>query len=512
MELRMPVLALVAVLAMAGLAAAEPGGTTPPPPSQPPQCSPDHPCCNNTASCPPPQCNADHPCPPPCTAPPGAPCHNAQFNECMHSSSGTQSSREAACIDQYCAHERNDWCAKYCQNHGDKPYCASQPGEGDPEAIQPCLDAAGDDAKARNKCYKEYCEPRMDACKAFCRDHPAARLCGPHPKGDERHIAFDPAADGLANLTVNGHLVLASVRLEATEASESSHTDHTLTMTAGDNRLELHDDASGFLRFEGPDATVTLTFPPGVTHKATEGPKASGARIDYPGGGVALLEAATMAWTDDRTVAVTGFMSFHVAPGQFNPAGAGDPELRDKLQGALAKGDRVGAEIRVNRGHDSEVFAYGRVNVTLRSPPDRPTRDHPLQITLSSDLPEGRAFVLHINRSVLDVAEGKVVLRYFDLPDGPNGTARTEVVFHRATDLDDILDPTDDAGQPEYYIVRDQDGLQVMVTVPHWSAHMIELSSLADLVQPSVLVGIAAGAAGMAVAAVALFVPRRRDV
>ena len=79
-----------------------------------------------------------------------------------------------------------------------------------------------------------------------------------------------------------------------------------------------------------------------------------------------------------------------------------------------------------------------------------------------------------------------------------------------AADLTDILDPDDDGGQPEYWVVRDADGIQLMVSVPHWSVHAITVSSFGAFVtQPSVLLGIGAGVVGVGVAALLMLRPRK---
>lgn len=455
------------------------------------------PCDPSTSSsgCPPP--------PPGCT--PDTPCSDPAFRDCVKRTNGTARGEEQ-CRKEYCERAHNDWCKTWACRPGSSGSACPKPTP--PDEGRDCVGRAEREGRLADSC-KEFCARHPDACKRFCDNHP--RACAFAPRGDERHIGFEPLPDGLANLTVNGHLILSSVRMEATEEFDSEHSDGTLRIEAGDNRLELHDAASGFLRFEGATATVTLVFPEGVTHTVGEGPQSEASKVQYPGGGMAFLESEGLEWLDDRTVEVELFMAFHVVPGQFNPEGPADPQVRAKLRAALVEGDTVGGEIHVGKDSDPEVFAYDRVEIKLKHPKDRPTAEDPLVVTLSSDLPEGRTFVVHVNKSLLD-DEKRLVLRYFDLPDGENGTAKTEVVFNRASSLDDILDPNDDAGQPEYYVVRDEHGLQVMVTVPHWSVHMVELSSLAELVQPSVLIGIAAGAAGIAVAAVALFVPRRRDL
>ncbi len=168
-----------------------------------------------------------------------------------------------------------------------------------------------------------------------------------------------------------------------------------------------------------------------------------------------------------------------------------------------------GAERTVS---DVEVTEYDDMEVQVAAP-DELVGDSILEIQVSAELDAGRTVVLDLDPALLDglsvSATSALKLRYFDLND--DGT-RTEVVFGMADGgLKDVLDPTDDAGQPEYWIVQDADGIQVLVSFPHWSTHIVTLQNVAEyLTQPSVLIGIAAGLGGVMVAAATMLLPRRR--
>jgi hypothetical protein len=194
--------------------------------------------------------------------------------------------------------------------------------------------------------------------------------------------------------------------------------------------------------------------------------------------------------------------------------GEGNKTVRDALREALKDGKRrskVGAEIALTRGEGDkgvQVLSYDNVTVKVRGT-DRVARPgNPINITLSSNLTEGRTFAFTLNRSLLPSDDpDRLVLRYFDV----HADGNTEVKFQRADSLADVLDPTNDAGQPEYWVVKDSNGLQVLVSVPHWSTHVVTLGGLDAIVPPSALVGLFAGVLASGIAAVALFVPRRRQ-
>jgi hypothetical protein len=126
----------------------------------------------------------------------------------------------------------------------------------------------------------------------------------------------------------------------------------------------------------------------------------------------------------------------------------------------------------------------------------------PIAVQLSANLTEGRTVVMHVDPALLgNATPDRLELRYYD--DHSDGS-RTEVVFAKAASIADVLDPTNDGGRPEYWVVSDSDGLQVLVSVPHWSTHTVTLAGLGEILQPSVLMGLVAGLSGTLVAAAEL--------
>lgn len=369
-----------------------------------------------------------------------------------------------------------------------------------------------------------------EACKAVeCHDRPEdsddsrcpAKGNGSKPGGMERrgesrtdrleHIGYTvESPTAIAAFTVDGWLTLDRITLSEGGAAAAERKGNILVVGDGDSRLRLHDTPVGHVEFKGGDGSVRLAFPAGV--EVTVGETGRATRIHYPDGRDALLVADAAIW-DGRNATLTGFFSFHVArgAGPFGD-GPGDGELRPQLRSAVEK-RRLGAEVALERNPANasravQVMAYDDLSVQV-SLPDTPTPGVPIAVRLAANLSEGRTVALRVDPALLaNSTADRLELRYFD--DHDDGT-RTEVLFLRAASLADALDPTDDAGQPEYWVVSDADGLQVLVSVPHWSVHTVTLAGLGALVQPSVLLGLVAGAAGTAVAAVAMFWPRRRE-
>ncbi|MEK6985956.1 MAG: hypothetical protein AABX89_06215 [Candidatus Thermoplasmatota archaeon] len=181
--------------------------------------------------------------------------------------------------------------------------------------------------------------------------------------------------------------------------------------------------------------------------------------------------------------------------------------FKEALGAALDK-RRLGAEVAVASTEGtttSSILTYDDVAVEVGT--GQATVADPLTITLSSELAEGRAFSFHLNGSLVPGGEEGLRVQYFDVVDA----GQTEVILRKATDLADVLNPADDGGQPEYWIVEDADGLQLLVSVPHWSTHVLSITGLPVPLTPTLLLGVVAGIAASILAGVALFVPRRRD-
>jgi hypothetical protein len=344
---------------------------------------------------------------------------------------------------------------------------------------------------------------------------------------DNRWVSFtvDAANQTLLDYRVGGKPTLASVALDSGSGDLSvRRAGSTLRLGDADTELALHDDPTGLVRFKGADGNVTVRFADEVrVDRAVDGRVA---RLTFPDGRVGHLNSDNATWLDARTVHASGFFSFLLPPerdGDVVPRET--PQMKQQVAQAIER-RHIGAEVKVSApavssiaaasaSESVQVLAYDDVHVEVAVPDAAATPDNPVRVVVSSELQEGRTIVLALDRAVLDSSDpAHLVLRYFDLhPQADGSTVETEVVFRMASDLEDVLDPTDDAGQPEYWIVQDANGLQILTSVPHWSAHAITVGSLAAFVpgNPSVVLGIAAGAAASVVAAVALLWPRRPD-
>lgn len=362
-------------------------------------------------------------------------------------------------------------------------------------------------------------EAREDQERSRCRGE-LARF-GDSAEGKWIAFQVDAANATLLGYEVAGHPVLDSLHLETgSENLTVRATGSALRLGDADTELLLHDDPTGLVRLKGGDGSLLLVLPAGTRVDRTD--DGTVARLVYADGRIAHLRIGNATWLDARTVLAEGFAALLVQPPE-EKSGHSD-EVQAVVKDAIEE-RKVGAEITLHgpaapglaAAHGTpavEVLEYDDLQVEVSLPAgERATPDAPIRVELSADLSEGRTIVLNVNRSLLEATDPEaLVLRYFDLHEQADGTIlETEVVFHQAASLEDVLDPTDDSGSPEFWVVEDSNGVQLLASVPHWSAHAITIGSLAMLaVTPNVAIGIVAGVAGSVVAAVAMLWPRRR--
>ena len=325
---------------------------------------------------------------------------------------------------------------------------------------------------------------------------------------EARWITFDAAGNGsLADYRVGAVTVLEQIQLvEGWGNLTTEQVGKLIRIGGSSGEILLHDDATGLVRFKGGNASLMLTFPASARIQASE--EGMLARITYADGSIAHFRSGNSSWTDNA-VRVQGFGSLALE-GAATPKGGGSAPT------VVASSERaVGAEISV-AGSTSEspvILAYDDIDVQVQTPDTGAASNHePIRISIASGLPEGRTIVVNLARqAIANASPDALQLRYFDVHIQKGGAVETELIFAAAAGLSDVLNPTDDGGQPEYWLVADVDGTQLLVSVPRWSEHIISIALAGAATRhPDVAIGIGLGIAGSVVAAIALLYPRRR--
>ncbi len=377
-------------------------------------------------------------------------------------------------------------------------YCREHPAACTPPAKPaPC---GATTASQRDDCKADECRDGVAACKEKCEA--TGRLCD-FDQGERRgHLTYTIATDGagLDDVRLNGVLVLAHLRLLGEGPVETVRDGAVLKVTRGDDRIMLHDEPTGLLRYEGPSGLV-LTFP-------------DAARVELGADkGTVILDANHRAFLifdnavqEGQSVSFTGFLTLHGA------APMVDKKPVAEAVGKALEDGRVGATIKVHKLEKAiregavEILAYADMDVTVTASEGTPTPQDPIRIKVGGELNEGRTITITLDPTLLPSNGGRLELRYYDHHDDGG---RTEVVFNQAASLEDVLNAGDDDGQPEYWIVQDVDGTHVMASISHFSIHEVTIASLGQIIVPSVLIGIGAGILGTLMAGVMLFRPRR---
>ncbi len=339
------------------------------------------------------------------------------------------------------------------------------------------------------------------ACRALLWQHRMPSL---------RHINFIPADDGvgLRNYRVDGDLLLAELQyLPAGNLSVLARAEgHRFMLNASGDHLAFHDTNTGLILFDGSHGRVRLVLPDDAQVQQT------GFGLRYTTGGTQAMLLSQAVQAEDGVLWLDGYFSLIKRPGDLSKRPVADqrPAAEQPLIDDALGRRHLAAEVAVDPSETADVLTYDAVNVTVAVPRGSATPEDPIRIEVSADLPEGRAVAVTIDPARLRGQE--LQLRYFDIHEGRDGSRiESELVFPMADSLQDALDPTNDGGQPEYWIVRDRDGVQAILVFPHWSVHAVTIASIGEvLVKPNVVFGAVLGAVVAAAAGFVMFRPRRQ--
>lgn len=303
------------------------------------------------------------------------------------------------------------------------------------------------------------------------------------------HVSFTYTEGGIQAFT-GGNVTLFDIAVSAQTHDED---DDRAGARADGSRLRVrmptfefvaHDNPAAVARMKA-DGTMTVTFAEGtVLARGDDG------RVTFERQGV----SGTLRGDDVRVAerAVTthdDLLVFLDAPrGQFDVH-------RADIGHAIAK-RHVGAEGTFNQLDaevEQDIVSYGNVTMTTVK-----AEKGNLTVMVEGHGFEGRVLVLNVDGRVVGAARADELAITLD-----------NLTIPRASDLADILDPDNDGFTPEYYIVHDAiaapDAFQLIVTVPHYSVHVLSVTTAIVLPPPSVTIGLVAGLALLVPAGFVLF-------
>lgn len=278
---------------------------------------------------------------------------------------------------------------------------------------------------------------------------------------DGRFIDGEIADDGLANISYDGTILFDGItvtNLTITETRiDGARVEIRGEASDDDVRFRLHDTASAFSRYEVDD-DGDLTF------DLADGAEIVDAERGYK---LTVDDVTARLWLEDGDLTLAnGTLSSDgeaevkilVSP---SAVPAGD-NVDEEVAEAAAQG-RVGAEVRMSRSDGevrSEVARFSNMSVLGSRSEDG------VVLVVSSEESRGRTVVLHLDRSVFaDNGSGELEVRFDGEP------------ISQAADLQDVLDPNADE-DPEYVIIHGADQIQVLVGIPSFSPHTVEVASV----------------------------------
>ncbi|MBW3584053.1 MAG: hypothetical protein KY455_13260 [Euryarchaeota archaeon] len=341
-------------------------------------------------------------------------------------------------------------------------------------------------------------------------------FCG--AEGDEvacRHVRFtiDATNSSLDDLSVGRFAVFKTLVFPGAPDPDESRGAPNLVRIEGDDwRFVLSDAPPAPMRFKADNATFALTLADGVTTEAIE----EGFRLHLSAGdmnGTARITGAVaIDPADPQSLLVTGDARFIMHAQDVVLPGLQGTE-RAAVERALERG-RIGAEMKIVKAQDGErgrssvvgqTTLYDDMNITLEDGPavdETPAEGkRAYTITVDAHADSGRTIAVTLDEGILDPKT--IAFRYFDVDDGGNATPAAII---KAASLEDVLDPDDDGTVAEWWLVQDESGVKLLVSIPSFSVHKIELASLDVLIQqPSLVIGFLAAVAITGLGMAALF-------
>jgi hypothetical protein len=306
------------------------------------------------------------------------------------------------------------------------------------------------------------------------------------------HVTFAFNETGVQDFSAGGvvlfDLLVPGGSREARALPQVEGEGAELDLRAATFRFKAHDNPAAVVKLR-VDGAASFVFEP-----AARLVQATDDRVDFVVGEVAGSLRADDVRLQGQTVTVRdeALLFLRQARGGFD-------QHRDDISNAIGKG-HVGVEATLGKRQGTgdlveEVVSYGNVTMTTLK-----AEKGNLTLAVEGHGAEGRVLVLNVDGRILGAARSDDLTILMD-----------NVSMAPASSLADVLDPDNDGFMPEYYVVFDPttESFQLLVSVPHYSVHILSVTTPIALPAPSVVVGILAGVALLVPGAYVLF--RRKE-
>jgi PGF-CTERM motif len=229
--------------------------------------------------------------------------------------------------------------------------------------------------------------------------------------------------------------------------------------------LEIHDNPKGLIKVDVKgNKNVTFVLADDISGKVNDPKNAvdlSGelngtlVQIGHENGTVDFSKDGSKNFTANVTDAKLMFRTHPVTvmtQAQFNH--------RNQVTTGIMAGD-VGAEVDIEGGDSSSTVVYDSLNISIEQ-----VENNTVSINISSELSQGTTVSLSVSSDILEVMHEENVTILFD---GEQ--------IQMADNYDDIMNPNDDGGAAEYLVVVGSEDVEVLVSIPHFSAHSITITT-----------------------------------
>lgn len=282
-----------------------------------------------------------------------------------------------------------------------------------------------------------------------------------------------------------------------------------LVLDSAETSFEAADVTSGYLRIVAERATkVAFRLDPGVTAQPTDANVLALRTVHGVLGSMVVANAegrgargSSFAVDGDRVVATLQKGAQVVFRTHVGIEQELDDAQRAEVDRAIARGDVAGhvlvqteRALAADAPVTSAVATSNYDDVQILTAATR----HEVEVTISSTTSSGRTLIVSLDpETVPGMGEGLAEI----LLDG-------EALAH-ASSYADVLDPSDDHGRGEYFVLAGEAGTQVLVSIPHFSTRSVTLRERSAFAGPPVFM-YATIALSVLLAVETVFIARRR--
>ncbi len=249
---------------------------------------------------------------------------------------------------------------------------------------------------------------------------------------------------------------------------------------SGSQILQLHDNPRCTINIgvAGTINEITMDLADYLDVEETDkGVKFSDGEID----GTVLVHDGEFDLGENNELVFSGKATFLVSNSVGAQASSSSLASDLNVKAALEEGN-IGAEVVIvadeEEGAKSDATPYGDLEVEVDI-----VSEEEVSVTVDSESEEGKTIVMSLDEEVLPVeALEDVEVQVYEEPVAEEGnvsiaSTEAEACTREATNLQDVLDPTDDGDCNEFWVVTDKLGTQVLVSNPHYSEKRISIKS-----------------------------------